>query len=201
MWVRKMKRGGWTGDGSVGLELRTQGGYGWDPGVAVGRLCGWRGHQGSEGPWGLNSFTVWLNTRCESRSWVWPSAMPSENCWTEGSGSEEGWGVLQSTLYSHKKAQLFLLGPEGRLYFSQWQATVCKKQVVSLSPWGEACESFLSLQSILWCCMLLSSSTNGDSGLDKNGPRQSSWSRTDAYINTYDILPWIKVKERREITC
>ena len=66
MWVRKMKSGGWTGDGSVGLELITQGGYGWDPGVAVGGLCGWRGHQGSEGPWGLNSFTVWLNMRCES---------------------------------------------------------------------------------------------------------------------------------------
>ena len=38
MWVRKMKCGGWTGDGSVGLKLRTQGGCGWDPGVAVAGL-------------------------------------------------------------------------------------------------------------------------------------------------------------------
>ena len=95
--------------------------------------------------------------------WVEAPAMPSETWWTEGWGNEVGWGDLQSTFCSHKRAQLILLDLEGRLYFSQWQARMCKKQDVSLSPWGEACESFLSLQSILWCCMLLSSSSNRDS--------------------------------------
>ena len=126
----------------------------WDPGGWILLLCDWiqdvRVEELSV------TFTPHLG-------WVEAPAMPSETWWTEGWGREEGWGVLQSTLCSHKKAQLFLLGPEGRLYFPQWQASVCKKQIVSLSPWGEACESFLSLQGILWCCMLLSSSTNGDS--------------------------------------
>ena len=111
--------------------------------------------------------------------------MPSETWWTEGWASEEGWRVLQSTLCFHKKAQLFLLGPEGRLYFSQWQANVCKNQIVSLSPWGEACESFLSLQSIFWCCMLLSSSTNGDSGV------RQEWSSSEFLITDRRIYYYI----------
>ena len=162
MWVRKMKCGGWTGDGSVGLELRTQAGCGWDPGVAVGGLCRWRKHQGPGRPWRLNSFTVWLNTRCKSRGVeCYLQRCPQRPGELRGAQARRAGEFC--TLCSHKKAQLFLLGPEGRLYFSQWQANVCKKQIVSLSPWGEACESFLSLQSILWCCMLLSSSTNKDS--------------------------------------
>ena len=128
--------------------------------------------QGNAGGWIL-LLRDWIrDVRVEELSvttpclaWVEAPAMPSEAWWNVGWGSEEGWGDLQSTLCSHKRAQLFLLGPEGRLYFSQGQARVCKKQDVSLSPWGEACELFLSLQSILWCCMLLSSSPSGDSGI------------------------------------
>ena len=96
MWVRKMKWGGWTGDGRVGLELRTQGGYGWDPGG-----CGLdyvdeedsRG-QGHPGGWIL-LLRDWIwDVRVKELSvtftprggWVEAPGMPSETWWTEGWG-------------------------------------------------------------------------------------------------------------------
>ena len=83
-----MKCGGWTGDGSVGLELRTQGGYGWDPGVAVGwtmwmeRTAGVRGTLEAEFFYCVIEYKMqeW-RSKCDLTpclGWVKAPAMPSE---------------------------------------------------------------------------------------------------------------------------
>ena len=118
-----------------------------------------------------------------------------------GVGEWRGLGSFTKyTLLSQESATL-PLGPRGQALLPPVTGQGVQEALCVSVPLRGSMWVILSLQGILWCCMLLSSSTNGDSGLDKNGPRQSSWSRTDAYINIYDILPWSKVKKRQEIAC
>ena len=163
--------------------------------------------RGQGGPWRLNSFTAWLAMRCKSQGVECDLHSPP---WLGGGTSNalrdlvnQGvgeWGGLESfALCSHKKAQLFLLGPESRLYFSQWPARVCKKHYMFLSPWGEACESFLSLQGILWCCMLLSSSTKEDSRIQTRMVVIRVPDQGWTHINIYSIFPWSEIRE--EVAC
>ena len=202
MWVRKMKCGGWTGDGSVGLKLRTQGGCGWDPGVAVGGLCGWRRQQGPVGPWRLNSFTVWLNTRYKSQGVECNlqrcPQRPDEPRGGQVRRAGEFCKVLSASTRKHNSSswaqRAGFTSPSDRPMSVKIRLCLCPLEGKHVSHFCLFKASFDAA-----CCSPLQPMET--LGTDKNGPRQSSWSRIDAYIITYDILPWSEILKRQEIAC